>query len=61
MKCDKCIFAKEIDVSTIECRNPYSDWEITRLFESYDGCLEGKASTVGIDALQRIALMRMGE
>ena len=57
MKCSKCIFAKDLDLETCKCINPNSDWEGSILFTKYDGCKEGKASTVGIDFLQRVALL----
>lgn len=61
MKCEKCIFAKDVDAETVKCCNPYSDKHGYNQFLKYDGCKDGKASTVGIDKLQRIAIMRMGE
>ena len=58
MKCEKCIFAMEQEHGSCKCINPSSDWEGSILFEKYDGCREGKTSTVGIDFLQRVALMK---
>ncbi len=57
MKCSKCIFAKDLDLESCKCINPHSDWEGSVLFTKYDGCNQGKASTVGIDLFQRKALM----
>lgn len=59
MKCDKCIFAKEIDSSIIKCCNPCSDKCQQKFFEKVGGCSNGKTSTVGISKLQREWLMYM--
>ena len=56
MKCSKCIFAKDLELESCKCINPHSDWENSILFTKYDGCKDGKASTVGIDFYQMVAL-----
>lgn len=61
MKCNDCIFAKDKDLETIECFNPHADDFGSILFAKYDGCINGKKSTVGIDAIQRVMLMSMNK
>lgn len=58
-KCKDCIFAKHKDLESCECFNPHSDEFGQILFEKYDGCIDGKKSTFGIDAIQRVMLMSM--
>ena len=53
MKCKDCIF--EIDSV---CINPQSDCCDMKLFPEYDGCEDGRKSTLGISALQRFLLMK---
>lgn len=59
MKCKDCIFSKHKDLESCECFNPHSDEFGQILFEKYDGCIDGKKSTFGIDAIQRVMLMSM--
>lgn len=58
MKCQDCIFAKQIDNKSVECHNPYSDDFETNKNISH-GCKDGKSSTVGIDAMQNRFLRMM--
>jgi hypothetical protein len=57
MKCDKCIFAQEINSEMIRCYNMSSDDYLRKLFAKYDGCQDGKASTVGLSK-QEIAMLQ---
>ena len=56
MKCDKCIFAKELNSEMVRCCNMNADDYGMKLFTKYDGCHEGKASTVGLSK-QEIAML----
>ncbi len=56
MKCNKCIFAKDIDADTVECRNLSADDNGMRLNKAYDGCNDGKASTVALNAQEMFSL-----
>ena len=49
MKCDKCLFAKDIDKDLCKCSNSMSDWYGSILFLKWDGCKDVKSSTVGMN------------
>lgn len=53
MKCEKCIFAKEIDKSIIKCINPFSAQCENFLVNTVGGCERGSESTVGINQVQQ--------
>ena len=57
MKCDDCIFGKVIAGEIVKCQNPYSEKYDLVLHKKQDGCLKGRSSTIGINALQQRHLM----
>lgn len=59
MKCANCIFAKEIDSETIKCCNLHSDEFGMKMFEKYDGCSNGKASTFALNEAEKRSLFNM--
>ena len=59
MKCKKCIFGEELDNELTKCHNLSSDEYSQKLFTKYDGCDEGKSSTVGITEVERRSLYNM--
>ncbi len=61
MKCNKCIFAKNIDADTIKCCNMSADDYTMRLFAKWDGCKDGRANTVGLIAIEWFSLMQIEE
>ena len=60
MKCKDCIFAKDMELESLECRNPHC-----RHYGHSIGakcfCTKGKKSTAEIDFEQRRALFDKGE
>lgn len=56
MKCDKCIFAKDIDKEMVECRNLASDENGMKQYKKYDGCNDGKSSAVALNAQEIFSL-----
>ena len=61
MKCNKCIFAKDIDSDFVKCCNISADDYDRRLFTKWDGCKDGKASTVGLRDAERFSLIQMNK
>ena len=57
-KCNKCLFAKDIDKDSCKCLNSISDWYESRLFLKWDGCNYGKSSVIGMskNELLRLAI-----
>ncbi len=56
MKCNKCLFSKEINSQSCKCMNINSDWNGSRLFLKWDGCMDGKSSTFGMSRQELMML-----
>lgn len=56
-KCNKCLFAKDINSDNCKCLNSMSDWYGSILFLKWDGCKDGKSSTVGMSKNELLRLL----